>query len=114
MFTTIRRYNVKPGQMQTTLDSVRVGLVPVVSRQQGFVSYHALDAGGNVAISVSCYRSRAAADAANLEAATWVQGHLSRLQPIDVNVGEVLVEASAGGVGRRAEDQRNARIVVKA
>jgi hypothetical protein len=97
MFTTIRRYNVKPGEMQTTIERVRLGLVPVVSQQRGFISYLALDAGDNVAVSVSCFENRPAADAANIEAATWVQAHLSRLQPIDVTVGEVLIAASATG-----------------
>jgi heme-degrading monooxygenase HmoA len=95
MFTTIRRYSVKPGQMEATIERVRAGLVPIISKQQGFISYHALDAGDNVAVSVSCYYSRAMADAANTEAAAWAQSNLSRLQPIDVTVGEVLVEASA-------------------
>jgi heme-degrading monooxygenase HmoA len=97
MVTTIRRYNVKPGQMQVTMEYVKVGLMPIVSNQRGFISYHLLDAGNNVAVSVSCYHSRAAADAANRETATWMDSNLSRVQPIDVTIGEVLVAASAIG-----------------
>jgi heme-degrading monooxygenase HmoA len=96
MFTTIRRYTVKPGQMQTTIERVRTGLVPIVNKQQGFAAYHALDAGDNVAVSVSFYQTRAAADAANKEAATWVESQLGELlTPLDVTTGEVLVEAHA-------------------
>jgi hypothetical protein len=66
-----------------------------LNEQQGSISYRALDAGDNVAVSVTCYHSRATADAASAEAAAWAQRNLSRLQPIDVTLGEVLVEASA-------------------
>src|SRR5436189_1362294 len=96
MFATIRRYNVKPGHMSEVVKRVREGLIPIVSRQQGFVSYQAIDPGGNVALSVSFYQSRAAADAANKEAAAWVTANLAQLTtPIDVTVGEVVAEATA-------------------
>ncbi len=99
MFGTIRRYTVKPGQMQETIKRVKQGLVPLVSRQQGFIAYHAMDAGNNVAVSVSFYQSRAAADNANKEAAGWVKSNLAELiTPVDVTVGEVLAEATASRV----------------
>ena len=78
-FTTIRRYGVKPGQMLATIERVRAGLVPIISKQQGFISYRVLDDGDNVAVSVTCYYSRATADAASAEAAAWAQRNLSRL-----------------------------------
>jgi Antibiotic biosynthesis monooxygenase len=103
MFATIRRYNVRAGQMSEVVKRVRQGLVPIVSRQAGFVSYHAIDAGDNVALSISFYQTRAAADAANKEAAAWVKANLAELiTPIDVTVGEVVADAAArarsGGV----------------
>ena len=99
MFATIRRYNVNPGQMSEVVKRVKQGLVPIVSKQQGFVSYRAIDAGGNVTLSVSFYQTRAAADAANKEAATWVKANLAQLiTAIDVTVGEVVVDATAARV----------------
>ena len=59
MFTTICRYSVKPGQMQATIERVRAGLVPIISKQQGFISYHALDAGDNAAICTDILEFRA-------------------------------------------------------
>ena len=95
MFATIRRYNVKPGKMDETIKKVQTGLAPILSKQKGFHSYRAIDAGNNVAISVSFYADRAAADAANKEAAGWVKSNLAdAITPIDVNVGEVKVDAS--------------------
>ena len=94
MFVTIRRYQVK-GSMQEVGNRVQKGLIPIVSKQPGFHSYHAIDAGSNVALSVSVYDNRAAAEAANKAAAQWVHGNLSGLVGnVEVTMGEVL--ASAG------------------
>ena len=94
MFATIRRYTVKPGQMSEVVKRVKQGRIPIVTKQQGFVSYQAIDAGNNVALSVSFYQSRASADAANKEAASWVKANLAELTtPIDVTVGEVVADA---------------------
>jgi hypothetical protein len=96
MFVTIRRYNVKAGQMSEVVKRVKQGLIPILTKQQGFVSYQAIDAGSNVALSVSFYQNRAAAEAANKEAATWVKASLAQLiTPVDVTVGEVLADAAA-------------------
>jgi heme-degrading monooxygenase HmoA len=96
MFATIRRYTVRPGQMSEVIRRVRQGLVPIISTHPGFASYHAIDAGNSIALSVSFYQSRAAADAANKDAAAWVHANLSDLTtPIDVTVGEVVADAAA-------------------
>jgi ketosteroid isomerase-like protein len=105
MFATIRRYQgLKPGQTAETVGRVKEGLLPILTEQPGFGSYHAIDAGSDVAISVSIYESRAAADAANQAAASWVKSNLADLVgPGEVSVGEVLASASG--------DQRNLDIV---
>jgi hypothetical protein len=89
MFVTIRRYTVK-GSMQEVSSRVQKGLVPLLSKQPGFVSYHAADAGNNVAFSVSVYQNHAAADAANKAAAGWVQQNLGALLGnVELTMGEV-------------------------
>ena len=97
MFATIRRYTVKPGYMKEVGQKVQNELVPQLTKQPGFVSYHAVDAGNNVAISISLYHDRASADAANKAAAQWVQQHIAPLTGIakEVFVGEVLASSSA-------------------
>jgi hypothetical protein len=105
MFTTIRRYQLKqPGQTAEVVRRVEKGLVPIITKQPGFVSYAAVDAGEGVEISVSVYQDRAAADAANQAAASWVKANLADLLgPAEVTMGERVVAASA-------EDE-NVRIV---
>ncbi len=106
MFATIRRYQGKPGQTAETIQRVKSGLIPILSTQPGFHSYHAVEAANDVAVSVSLYASRAAADAANQAAASWVKANLAdQVGPVDLVVGEVAASATA------APEERNAAIV---
>lgn len=92
MFVTIRRYQGRPGQTEETMRRVKGGLLPILVRQPGFSSYTALDAGSNVAVSVSAYTTRAAAEAANQAAGSWVKSNLTDLvSQADVTVGDVLI-----------------------
>ena len=96
MFVTIRRYQGKPGQTPETVSRVKAGLLPILTRQPGFASYTAVDAGSDVAVSVSTYENRAAADAANQAAASWVQSNLGDIVgQAEVILGEALVAATA-------------------
>src|SRR5438067_1626757 len=96
MFLTIRRYQGRPGQTQETVSRVKAGLLPILTRQPGFASYTAVDAGSDVAVSVSTYENRAAADAANQAAASWVQSNLGDIiGQAEVILGESLVAATA-------------------
>jgi heme-degrading monooxygenase HmoA len=95
MFVSIRRYQVKPGSMPEVASRVQKGLVSLLSTQAGFVAYHAIDGGNNVAVSVSVYQDRAAAEAANKTAAQWVQANLSGLiSGPEVTVGEVIASSA--------------------
>ncbi len=107
MFTTIRRYHVKkPGQAAEVARRVERGLVPILSRQPGFVSYSLIDAGQDVELSTSVYTDRCAADAANRVAASWVKDNLGDLVGApEVTMGERLVTAIA------APEQQNLNVV---
>jgi uncharacterized protein len=107
MFTTMRRYHVKqPGQAAEVGRRVERGLLPILTQQSGFVSYAAVDAGGDVAVSVSVYADRNAAEAANQAAASWVKENLADLVgPAEVTMGEQIVQATA------SHEQRNLEVV---
>lgn len=108
MFTTIRRYHVKhPGQTAEVGRRVEQGLVPILKQQSGFVSYTAVDAGQDVAVSVSVYADRNAADAANRAAASWVKDNLADLiGAAEVTMGEQIVAATAA-----SHEQQNLSVV---
>lgn len=109
MFATVRRYQGKPGHFEETVRRVQQGLIPILSQQPGFVSYYAVDGGNDVAASVSIYQSRAAADAANAEAASWVKSHLTELVgPAEVTVGEVRASATASPEAQNVQLVRQA------
>jgi uncharacterized protein len=97
MFATIRRYQgTQPGQTAETISRVKQGLLPILNRQPGFRSYQAVEGENEVAVSVSVYESRAAADGANQAAASWVKDNLADLVgPADVTVGEIALSATA-------------------
>lgn len=96
MFAAVRRYHVKPGRITEVARRVQDGLVPILSRQRGFVSYHCVDAGGNVALAFGVYDDRRSAEAANESASAWVKENLAELLgPGDVTVGKVIVSAVA-------------------
>jgi len=97
MFTTIRRYQVKqPGQTAELARRVEQGLVPILSKQPGFVSYAVTDAGQDVELSISTYTDRGAAEAANRAAASWVKDNLAELLGApEITMGERIVSATA-------------------
>jgi len=107
MFTTIRRYHMKqPGQTTEVTRRVQQGLVPILSGQPGFVSYSIIDAGADVELSISTYTDRAAAEAANRAAASWVSENLADLVGApEITMGERIVHATA------SPEQQNLAVV---
>lgn len=96
MFATIRRYQGQPGHTEEVLRRVQLGLIPMLTIQRGFVSYYAIDAGDDVALSVSIYADRASAEAANQSVTSWVRMNLGDLVgPADVTLGEVRLSATS-------------------
>ncbi len=90
MFATIRRYQGPPGQTDETIRRVLHGLVPILGKGRGFVSYQPIDAGNDVAMSVSVHGVRAAADSAHQPAAACGRDNLARLAgPTDVAPAQV-------------------------
>jgi heme-degrading monooxygenase HmoA len=79
MFATIRRYQGQKGTIHDVAQKVQAELVPMLASQPGFVSYTAVHAGNDVAVSMSVFRDRASAEAANAVATEWVKAHIGPL-----------------------------------
>lgn len=100
MVAAIRRVHVKAGQMDEVKRRVEQGLIPIISQIPGFVCYNAVDAGGDVAISVTLYRDRAAADAAVKAARPWAEANIAHLMgATEATVGEVVISFTAVTAG---------------
>ena len=91
MFATIRKYQGKKGTLDEVAKHVQAELVPLLSSQPGFVSYTAIDAGNDVAVSVSVFHDRASGEAANKVAAQWVKDHVgASVGTPEISTGEVV------------------------
>lgn len=88
MFASIRKYH---GVEDADEASIRIhanGLSDLLRSLPGFKGYYALDCGGGVAITISLYETREAAEASNQLAAEWVKTELGPMLP---NPPEILV-----------------------
>jgi heme-degrading monooxygenase HmoA len=97
MHATIRRYRIRAGSMDEIVRRVQSEFVPLIRRIPGFVSYHVLDAGNDIVMSVSVYERKEGAEEGNQRAAEWVKANLapSIEGPVHVTVAEVKVTATA-------------------
>jgi hypothetical protein len=91
VFASIRKYH---GVEDADEASIRIhanGLSDVLRSLPGFRGYYALDCGGGVAITISLYETREAAEASNRLAAEWVKTELDSLLtgPPEIVVGEM-------------------------
>lgn len=82
--------------MAEAVRRVESGLVPILTKIDGFASYAVL-ADGDTAISLSSFTTREAVDRSNREARDWVQANLSGLlpSPAEIATGEIVGGATA-------------------
>jgi heme-degrading monooxygenase HmoA len=93
MFTSIRKYTVKRGSAEELARRVREGFVPLIRQMEGFRSYHLLDGGPNVPITISMFDSVDEAVASNEISANWVRNNVlefTRGMP-EVMIGNALI-----------------------
>jgi hypothetical protein len=93
MFTTIRKYTVRPGSAERLAQRVRDGLVPLMRQMQGFRGYYLLDGGPDVLINIIMFDSADEAFASNETAANWVRNNVIEFAKglPEVMIGNVLI-----------------------
>ena len=93
MHIAVRRYMIEPGSFDEIARRASEGLVPLISQVSGFMAYYAVDAGNDIAFTVSIFQDQAGADESTRLAAVYVNQHLASLVqgPPEVNAGEVKV-----------------------
>ena len=93
MYTSVRRYRVR-GALAAFGRRVEQGLVPLVARAAGFRSFAVLDVGEGLAVTITVFADRAAAEDAERQSAAWFAEHLAAVVTReDGTAGEVLVHA---------------------
>src|SRR5688500_62109 len=106
MYVTLRRYAGVASRAPEIVRKVEAGLIPVLTRSQGFRSYCALASEAGDAVSISVFDDRESATRANEAARQWVQTDLQDLlpDPPEVFTGETAVAE----VSREQEQQAGA------
>jgi hypothetical protein len=97
MYASIRRYKTNPGAAGEISRRVNQGFVPIISKAPGFVAYYVVDAGNDVAASVTVLQDQAGAEESNRMAADWVKKNIASLfsGPPEITAGAVTVHKTA-------------------
>ncbi len=91
-FASIRRYE-GIRDVDEAVRRAEEGFVPIVSSSPGFISYHLIDAGGGVGVTITVFETQAGAEESNRRAAEWVKQNLAELlpNPPQITAGEVKI-----------------------
>jgi hypothetical protein len=79
MYTSIRRYNLKPDSTEEVIRRAEKGFVPIVSKAQGFLAYDVVNTGHNTVTTISTFEDRVGAEQSNKLAEGWDRDNLASL-----------------------------------
>jgi hypothetical protein len=91
MYTSIRRYNIKPDSEALIIQRAEKGFVPIVSKAPGFLAYDLVNTGHNTLTTISTFESQVGAEQSNKLAEGWVKDNLASLvtEPPTIMGGEI-------------------------
>lgn len=98
MYASIRRYKTNPGVATELARRVNEGFVPIISQAPGFVAYYIVDAGNDVAVSITIFQDQAGMAESNRMAADWVKANIAALfaGAPEITAGAVTVAQTQG------------------
>jgi heme-degrading monooxygenase HmoA len=99
MYLVIRRINVHPHLVEESVRRIEQGLVPLVSRQAGFVEFYLAQVGANEGLTISIFETQQEAEAGNTASLAWAKEQIFPLAqgPAEmIGVGEVLIHRGRG------------------
>lgn len=73
--TRIAVYDITPGKFDDVAAEAKAGMAPLFEQSPGFLSYGVAQVEDTKFVSVSTWQSHEQADAAAVQAATWVKEH---------------------------------------
>ena len=94
MYMVIRHYHdIDPAYAQQSLERNRQTLVPLLSKQPGFVAYYTIEGEDGTVVSIGVYDSKEEAERSNEIAAEWTSQNSSQFvrKAPTITRGEVLV-----------------------
>ena len=99
MYANLRTYRIGSGSVDAVLRRVDRDFAEALSRESGFVAYHAIDTGNDMVMTISLFHDREQAEASNELAAQWVGEELS-----DFNVTRVGIIGGEATVSRASAE----------
>lgn len=100
MYCVVRQYKMKsPEEIDTLVDQVRTGFLPIISKAPGFIGYTVAHSEQDELITTGFFQDRAGADESIRLAADWVRENVSSAVdgPPKVTEGEVRVQERREG-----------------
>ena len=100
MYASLRTYRIGSGSVEAVLRRVDRDFVGALSREPGFVAYHAIDTGNDMVMTISLFHDHEQAEASNELAAQWVGEELSDFNVTRVGIigGEAMVSRASAEI----------------
>ena len=89
-YTRLATYDLTKGTFPELTGIAEKGILPMLSREPGFVDYGLADVGQNKVIAISIWETREAANKSATMAATWIKENVSdRVRLVTSYVGDL-------------------------
>jgi Antibiotic biosynthesis monooxygenase len=120
MHGVLRRYTLKPKDVDEVIRRIAEGGVPIIKAIPGFVSYAITDAGNGTLVTYSVYENSAGTEESTKKAASWVKENIASMLPAPpqvfagvVRVREVKEQPKYGVMRRYQIDPKNMEQIVE-
>ena len=93
MIITIRSRKLISGSADLLMQKLDEELVPIISKEPGYIGYYVIDSGDAVVTAISIFEDSPSSEASNKLAECWVQQNLGSMvpEPAEVISGPVVV-----------------------
>ena len=89
-YTRLATYDMVKGTFPELTGMAAKGILPILTREPGFVDYGLVDAGHNKVVSISIWETREAAQKSATTAATWIKDNVAdRVRLVTSYVGDM-------------------------
>ncbi len=119
MHGVLRRYTLKPKDVDEVIRRIAEGGVPIIEAIPGFVSYAITDAGNGTLVTYSVYESPAGTEESTRKAASWIKENIAPMLPTPpqvfaavVRVREFKDQPKYGVMRRYQVDPKNVEQIV--
>jgi hypothetical protein len=89
-YTRLSTYDLTKGTFPELTGIVEKGILPMFTKQPGFVNYGLVDTGDHKVVSISIWETRDGAQKSDSLAATWVKENVSdRVRLLTTHIGDL-------------------------